>query len=132
MTPEPKEPAGPTRTIGRAAASRRRGAIGALLGVLVIAVVLYGLGVLLAPTEHANGACTGIGFGCTPSPRDGLLLLGAVMGLPTLVAMLLLGGAAVAALLRWTRLPGIAVGICAGLAATLACGAVALLILLLL
>lgn len=105
--------------------------MGALFGVLAIVVVLYGLGVLLAPTEHADGACTGIGFGCTPSPRDGLILLGAIIGLPTMVAMLLLGGAAVAALLRWTRLPGMAVGIGAGLAAAVTCVLVLLVVLLL-
>lgn len=130
MTTEPRDPTGPARMASQVVAARRRRAIGALLGVLAVVLVLYGLGVLLAPTEHADGACTGIGFGCTPSPRDGLILLGAIVGLPTLVAMLLLGGAAVAALLRRTRLPGIAAGICAGLAATLACGSVALLILL--
>ena len=42
--------------------------------------ILWGLPALLVwylhatlPTENANGQCTGIGFGCTLSPADGVV-----------------------------------------------------------
>jgi hypothetical protein len=39
----------------------------------------------LLPDENLSGQCTGIGFGCSLSPADGVLFLG-MMAAPFLVA----------------------------------------------
>lgn len=128
MTPDTAGPRG-ARDTRRPA--RRRSAVLGLIGVLALAAVLYGVAILVAPTQHADGACTGIGFGCTPSPRDTLVLLGVIAALPTFLGALVLGGAGTAGLLRWTRLPGAVAGIIGGLASGAVCGIVVLVVLML-
>ena len=96
--------------------TRRRDAALAVLGTVLLLVLLYALAMLVAPAENIGGRCAGIGFGCTPSPRTSLMLLGMIAGLPAAVLVLLTGGTGTAALLRWTRLPGVVAGVLATLA----------------
>lgn len=91
--------------------ARHRGAALGFAAVCVLVLALYTVAVLLSPTEHADGSCTGIGFGCTLAPRDGLLFLGFLVGLPTLLGTLTIGVAACVGLLRWTRWPGLLLGV---------------------
>ncbi|WP_323101772.1 hypothetical protein [Intrasporangium sp. YIM S08009] len=51
------------------------------------------------PTENPNGQCSGIGFGCTLTPADGVLFLG-MLAAPVLF---LLGLAAIALIARSRR-----------------------------
>lgn len=44
---------------------------------------------LVLPDHNPAGRCTGLGFGCTPTPADGVVLLGYLAALP----LLLLGAA---------------------------------------
>ncbi|GGF30684.1 hypothetical protein GCM10010922_02100 [Microbacterium sorbitolivorans] len=88
--------------------------LGALVLVALVAfVVMYAL----APTENANGQCSGIGWGCTLTPRDTLVFLGMFVGIPALLGTLILGAVAIAAFVRWTPLLGWLVGILAALLA---------------
>lgn len=53
-----------------------------ILGWLVLAGVLVAVLWGISPDHNPNGQCEGIGFGCTPTPRDSVLLVAAVVGLP--------------------------------------------------
>jgi len=77
----------------------------------------YALWVLSLPAVKADGTCSGIGFGCTPNPRDGALLAGILFGIPLLSACLI---AAVIVLVALTR-ANVRSGLLAGTLATL-CG----------
>ncbi|MFC0672849.1 hypothetical protein [Brachybacterium hainanense] len=92
-------------------AHRRRLAMLSAAAVLVLAIGAYLIAWAIAPTENASGQCTGIGWGCVPSPKDTLALLGIIIGPPALLATLVLGLFAIAALLRWTRWPGVLAGL---------------------
>lgn len=99
----------------------RRGLTATLtvLLVVLVGVLLYAGAILVAPTERSDGVCEGIGFGCSPAPRDALII-GAVIGaLPMLVCLSAACSTAVLALLRWTRLPGVAVGLIGGVGGVL-------------
>lgn len=48
---------------------------------VVPAVLVLVLHVTL-PNYNASGQCSGLGFGCTPAPSDGVLFLGYVAALP--------------------------------------------------
>lgn len=52
-------------------------------------IALFGVLLLVAPDEKPPGSgCDGIGWGCTPNPRDGLLLAGIIIGVPFLLGSL--------------------------------------------
>ncbi len=71
-----------------------------VLGLLWGLPAVIGLVAWLAlPDENASGQCEGIGFGCTPTPKDSVLLL-AIVVVPV---MGLLGAVAVGliAVRRW-------------------------------
>lgn len=53
-----------------------------VLGWLVLAGAFVCALWTLAPDHNPNGQCEGIGFGCTPTPRDSVLLVAAVVGVP--------------------------------------------------
>jgi hypothetical protein len=55
------------------------------------AAVLLPIGVLIGtqPNHRTDGTCDGIGFGCSPNARDGLIIVAIVFGLPLLCASLL-------------------------------------------
>ena len=56
------------------------------LGVLwVVPAVLVLVLHLLLPDYNASGQCSGIGFGCTLTPADGVLFLGYLAALPLLL-----------------------------------------------
>lgn len=45
----------------------------------------YVVTTLLLPNRNPNGQCQGIGWGCTPTPRDSALLVGLFVGVPVVV-----------------------------------------------
>jgi hypothetical protein len=53
------------------------------------------------PTENPNGQCSGIGFGCTLTPADGVLFLG-MLAAPVLFVL----GIVAVALIAWSRRRG--------------------------
>ncbi|HEX6870232.1 MAG TPA: hypothetical protein VF163_03955 [Micromonosporaceae bacterium] len=53
----------------------------------------YAILLNVAPDKNANGQCEGLGFGCTPTPHDGLLLMG-MAATPFLVLGLLVSSVA--------------------------------------
>ena len=47
------------------------------LGLLwLLPAVIVGFGYLVSPKDLPDGQCEGIGFGCSLSPADGVLLMG--------------------------------------------------------
>ena len=57
-------------------------ALGLMWGVPVNLVILLHL---VLPDHNASGQCTGIGFGCTLPPAEGVVLLGYLAALPLIV-----------------------------------------------
>ena len=52
-------------------------------------VAVFGVLLLVSPDEKPPGSgCEGIGWGCTPNPRDSLLLAGVLIGIPFLLGSL--------------------------------------------
>ncbi|MFC7464941.1 hypothetical protein [Brachybacterium sp. GCM10030252] len=92
--------------------SRRRGlsVLLTLLAWAVLLLVLYALGLAIAPDENPDGRCEGIGFGCALTPRDTVVFVGLLLGAPTLGGLLLLGGGLSVLLLRRTSWPGVLIG----------------------
>lgn len=82
-----------------------------MLVLLALPVVAFAFAVHVAPTVHADGSCAGIGFGCTPSPHDGLLLFGFLFGLPALLATVVIGALLNALFLKRSRWHGIVIGL---------------------
>lgn len=54
----------------------------ALLGPLAIWGTAFGVRTATATSEIASGQCSGIGFGCTLSPRDMAQFVGMYLGVP--------------------------------------------------
>lgn len=82
-----------------------------VLGWHVLLVAGFALWVFLLPAQHSGGGCDGIGWGCTPNPRDGALLVGTFLGLPILCGLVIVSAlltVALAALLRPGWLAGTA------------------------
>ncbi|WP_433532972.1 hypothetical protein ACQPYA_13765 [Micromonospora sp. CA-263727] len=73
------------------AAGVRTAGVGAavLAGWYATILVAAALWVSALPAEKTDGSCDGIGFGCTPSARDGALLLAIFYGLPALAVSFL-------------------------------------------
>lgn len=65
-----------------AAFLRAAGAITALYGALV---GLFLLSLPAAETSNGSDTCSGIGWGCTLSPRDSALMVGYFAGIPVLI-----------------------------------------------
>lgn len=59
-------------------------AVGIVFWVLPAAFLL--LGYLVSPDHNANGQCSGIGFGCTLTPKDSVAFL-AIFGYPIVFAV---------------------------------------------
>ena len=57
-----------------------------MAGWYALVLLAFALMVMSSPAESADGACDGLGFGCSPNPRDNLLLLGMILGAPLLAA----------------------------------------------
>lgn len=87
-------------------------------------IAVFGVLLLLLPDEKPPGSgCDGIGWGCTPNPRDGLLIVGLVAGLPALVVSLLVTLGTFALIVRRFR-SGVAAGATAFLAGLVVVAAV--------
>ena len=72
-----------------------------LLGALwLLPSVLVAGGALLPPDVNPDGQCTGLGFGCVPSPSDGMLMLGAFAA-PILIGAGMLAAVVLALLRTW-------------------------------
>ena len=112
--------------------ARRRSAVLTAVVVVLVGMALYAVAILVAPTERSDGVCEGIGFGCSPAPQDALILLAVFGLLPVLVSMLVSCTVGIMVLLRWTRLPGVVVGLIAAIGGALLAAAVTLGILVLL
>ncbi|MDQ0645836.1 hypothetical protein QFZ53_000032 [Microbacterium natoriense] len=82
-----------------------------MLVLLTLPIVAFAFAVQVAPKVHADGSCTGIGFGCTPSPHDGLLLVGFLFGLPALLATVAIGALLNTVFLKRSRWHGIVIGL---------------------
>ncbi|GAA1487091.1 hypothetical protein [Brachybacterium fresconis] len=91
--------------------ARRRSAVITALVVVLVGMLLYAGAIWVAPTERSDGVCEGIGFGCSPAPQDALILLAVIAVLPMMVCMVATCTVGILALLRWTRLPGVVVGL---------------------
>lgn len=92
-----------------------------MLGILVALVVVAALAIVLTPATPPAGSCSG--FGCNSSPRDWMMVYGAYIGMPILAGTVLCGAVVIAVLVRWTRLPGVAIGLlstCGGVVAAAA------------
>jgi hypothetical protein len=87
--------------------------LGAVLGWHALLVAAFVAWVLVLPSEHSGAGCDGLGWGCTPNPRDGAIIVGIVFGVPAVAATLLVAGLAAAALGARVRS-----GLIAGTAAT--------------
>lgn len=48
-------------------------------------ILAYVVITLLLPDHNPGGQCEGIGWGCTPTPRVGALLVGLFVGVPVVV-----------------------------------------------
>ncbi|WP_460521800.1 hypothetical protein [Flindersiella endophytica] len=72
-------------------------------------IVAYVVALLLSPDEKTDGSCDGIGWGCTPNPRDSLLLVGIVVGIPFALGSLAIAAGAFALTVRRFR-SGVAAG----------------------
>jgi len=57
-------------------------ALGTVVGWHAAIAAAYLLWALTLPGHNPDGQCEGIGWGCTPPPRDLALLLGAFVGVP--------------------------------------------------
>jgi hypothetical protein len=80
MAMRPLVPPTPTPHSGRLRAAVI--AIGTVIGWHAAATAGYLIWASTLPTHNADGRCEGIGWGCTPSPRDAALLLGTFVGVP--------------------------------------------------
>ncbi|MHC6175218.1 hypothetical protein [Glutamicibacter sp. X7] len=94
-------------------------AVWTMLCVAGIAVAGYFLALWLAPDVNASGQCSGIGFGCTLTPRDALLFFGFLLALPVLIGLIIFGGATAALLLRRTRMHPVLIGLISSIGALL-------------
>jgi hypothetical protein len=72
--------------------------LGVASGWHALLVAAYVLWAFLQPSEHSGSGCDGIGWGCTPNPRDGALIVGVVFGIPIVGTALLVSGVVTAAL----------------------------------
>lgn len=52
-------------------------------------IVAFAVWVAFQPDENPPGVCEGIGFGCSPTPRDGYILVAAILG-PAMIGIGLL------------------------------------------
>ena len=67
------------------------------LGILwVLPAVAVLVGYLTLDKDVPPGSCEGIGFGCTLSPADGLVLVAMVIGVPVLIPAGIIGVVVVA------------------------------------
>ncbi|MGZ4542430.1 MAG: hypothetical protein ACXVXI_04740 [Mycobacteriaceae bacterium] len=81
------------------ASALRRHPYAVTVGVLwVLPLVLMLVLHATLPDYNANGQCIGIGFGCVPAPRDGVVFLW-VLASP----FLFLAGALVCGVIAWRR-----------------------------
>ncbi|WP_350270242.1 hypothetical protein AAFP32_00990 [Brevibacterium sp. CBA3109] len=72
-------------------AAERRGTLGAYLipfSVWVLAALAAVIMWATAPAHNVNGSCEGLGFGCTPSPRDTIAMFVMFFGIPATVGWL--------------------------------------------
>jgi hypothetical protein len=53
------------------------------------AILAVGVLVITLPGQKTDGTCDGMGFGCTPNPRDQALIVAIVFGVPLLPASML-------------------------------------------
>ncbi|XVX22003.1 hypothetical protein ACQP1U_09160 [Actinomycetota bacterium] len=104
------------------------------VGWLLLLVALWAVAWAIAPDRNANGQCEGIGWGCTLTPKDGLLFGGLFIGTPILAAALVAGLAAIMVLSgrrAWHPFPlgtvGTLIGMAFALTAAALVGVVALL-----
>jgi hypothetical protein len=65
---------------------------GVVLGWHVLLVAGYALWASQQSTRHSPASCDGLGWGCTPNPRDGALIVGIVYGPPVVGALLAVAG----------------------------------------
>jgi hypothetical protein len=60
-------------------------ALGTVIGWHAAVAAGYLIWASTLPTHNPDGRCEGIGWGCTPSPYDTALLLGAFVGVPVML-----------------------------------------------
>ncbi|APX33804.1 hypothetical protein BH708_15005 [Brachybacterium sp. P6-10-X1] len=109
-----------------ATSARERSAVITALVVVLVGMLLYAVAILVAPTERSDGTCAGIGFGCSPAPRDMLVLSAFFVVLPVMVCTAVTCPVAILVLLRHTRLPGVVVGLIGTIGGGLVAAAVTL------
>ena len=95
----------------------RWGALLIVFGGWFVAFLALTIAWLLAPDAHANGRCSGIGFGCTPTPKDSLALGGVIVGIPASIVWFIVGLISASLLrriksLRWWAVGLISLGLC--------------------
>lgn len=82
-----------------------------------MAVVALIVAWLLAPDSLPAGQCSGLGFGCTLTPRDSIEFAGFLFGIPATIAWFSVGAIATSLLgrfsnLKWWWIGLLSLGIC--------------------
>jgi hypothetical protein len=109
-----------TAVIGRGLAT--------LAGWYAAVIAAFAVFVSTLPDKKTDGTCDGIGFGCTPNPRDGALIVAIVFGIPLLLASMLASAVTLAVAVAARIRSGLAAGTlaaCTGFAVAIAIPVVA-------
>lgn len=100
-----------------------------MLTILAWTAVLtagYLLWAFSLPATKSDGSCDGIGFGCTPNPQDGALLVGMIIGVPVLSGVVIVAVLILVALTKAKLKSGVWAGTLAMFSGLVVSAAVAL------
>ena len=93
------------------APTRRRSAVLTAFVVVLVGLALYAVAIWAAPPGRCPRGWEGRGLGCSPAPPAPHIPHPVGPALPMTVCMIVSCTMGIMALLRWTRLPGIVVGL---------------------
>jgi hypothetical protein len=90
-----------------AIAGRALATLACWYAAVILAVVVL---VSSLPDRKTDGTCDGLGFGCTPNPRDGAIIVAIVYGVPLLLASMLASAVSLAIAVAARIRSGVAAG----------------------